>query len=87
MADYVINFIVSGIEAKTDGNSTILEVAEKHGIQIQSSCKEGWCSECKAICHGSVDVDKKCRIEETYKNEGYVYTCCSKPASDLEIEI
>ena len=87
MTHYLIKFVVSGIEATSDGESTVLEIAEKNGISVPSSCKEGWCSECKAICRGEIEAGKKCRIEESYKKEGYIYTCCSKPRSDLEIEL
>jgi ferredoxin len=87
MPAYSIKFINSGIEAIADGELTLLEIAEKNGIAIPSSCKEGWCSECKVICKGEVEAGKKCRIEESYKKEGYVYTCCTKPKSDLELEL
>jgi len=86
MAYHLINFTVSGLEVPTDGTHTILEVAEKYGITINNSCREGWCSECKAICRGEVEVGSKCRIEESYRKEGYVYTCCVQARSDLEIE-
>jgi glycine betaine catabolism B len=86
MADHQIKFTVSGIEVSSDGSLSILEIAELNGIKINNTCREGWCSDCKAICRGEVEVGKKCRIEESYRKEGYVYTCCVKPRSDLEIE-
>ena len=86
MPEHQIKFTLSGIEVMSDGNASILEIAEQNGIAINNSCREGWCSDCKAICRGEVEVGKGCRIEPSYKKEGYVYTCCVKARSDLEIE-
>lgn len=86
MAYHLIKFTVSGLEIPSDGTQTILEVAEKYGVKINNSCREGWCSDCKAICRGDVELGKSCRIEESYRKEGYIYTCCAQARSDLEVE-
>ena len=81
-----VNFTKSGLTVDADENLTLLELAEAHGIEIGYACRIGSCGECEAKCRGEVAVGKECAIDTKSRDAGFVYTCCSKAKSDLEIE-
>ena len=82
-----VTFTRSGKTVDTDENVTLLELAEAHGIEIDYSCRSGTCGECEVKCKGNVNVSPFCEIDSKTRNAGYIYTCCSKALSDLELDI
>jgi ferredoxin len=82
-----VTFTRSGKTVDTDEHITLLELAEAHGIEIDYSCRIGSCGECEAKCKGHVKVSPLCEIDAKTRNAGFIYTCCSSAASDLELDI
>lgn len=83
---YKITFSKSGVTARTNGEYSILEIAKACGINIESNCCSGSCGICIAKCKGEVEIDAHCEIDEKEKQAGYIFSCCSRAKSDIEIE-
>lgn len=83
---YQVNFLKSGVIIKTNGNKSILDLAEAHGIEIDYSCRAGYCGDCKAKVKGDVNMLANVEIDDSEKAEGFVYTCCSFPQGDIEVD-
>ena len=72
----------SGVELAYDSEDTILETAEKEGIELPHMCKMGACHKCKLrLLEGEVRYD-----EEPECEEGYVLTCIAQPVGRVVIE-
>ena len=72
----------SGIELTYDSEDTILETAEKEGIELPSMCKMGACHKCKLrLIEGEVRYD-----EEPECEEGHILTCIAQPVGRVVIE-
>ncbi len=72
----------SGIELVYDSEDTILETAEKEGIELPSMCKMGACHKCKLrLLEGEVRYD-----EEPECEEGQILTCIAQPVGRVVIE-
>lgn len=81
-----VTFALSGKTIAWDGKQpTLLEFAEAHGLSPDFSCRQGICSTCKCeILSGSVEY-----ISEPLDlpDEGEILICCSRPSSDVTINI
>ena len=72
----------SGIELTYNSEDTILETAEKEGIELPSMCKMGACHKCKLrLIEGEVRYD-----EDSECPSGYVLTCIAQPVGRVIIE-
>jgi ferredoxin-NADP reductase len=81
-----VTFARSGINAKWNPSSnTLLEMVEGLGLSPDYSCRSGICQTC--ICNlKSGDVEYVVEpLDEP--EQGSVLTCCSKPKSDVVIDI
>ena len=86
--NYQIRFIKSGKIIAADGALTLLELAEKSGINIGHECRAGLCSECMVKClDGKIDMTAQAEIDDQDKNKGWVYACCAYPASNAVLDI
>lgn len=65
-----------------DSNISILENLEKLKLSPIHSCRNGHCGICEVKIIGKVEYFKNCLISPT---KGYIYTCCTKAKSDIEI--
>ncbi|OTE97007.1 hypothetical protein BCS42_03300 [Crenothrix sp. D3] len=83
---YQVTFAKSGVTIKTNGNKSILDLAEAHGIELDYSCRAGYCGDCKAKVTGAVKMPEGAEIDDNEKAEGFVYTCCSFPEGDIEVD-
>ncbi len=68
-----------------DKYASILELAEAHGLTPDFSCRSGICRSCECeLLSGSLTyVTEPLDAPE----EGVALICCSKPASDIELNI
>ena len=72
----------SGVELTYDSADTILETAEKEGIELPSMCKMGACHKCKLrLLEGEVHYDENPECEE-----GHILTCIAQPVGRVVIE-
>ena len=83
---YAVSFSKSGVTANwTTESHSILEFAESLGLQPDFSCRAGVCGTCCArITIGKVEY-----FEEPLNmpDDGELLICCSRPQSNVTIEL
>jgi len=58
--------------------STLLDVAERNGVQIPYGCRQGQCGTCATqVLSGDVHMDAQAGLTAEQKNAGYVLPCVS----------
>ncbi|OLL31273.1 hybrid-cluster NAD(P)-dependent oxidoreductase [Burkholderia sp. SRS-W-2-2016] len=71
-----------------NASETVLSAARKAGVAIPSSCSQGVCGTCKTkLLEGSVDMQHNGGIREREIQKGFRLLCCSRPTSDLTLEL
>lgn len=69
-------------------SETVLAAAKKAGVAIASSCSQGMCGTCKTrVLEGTVDMRHNGGIRDREVQKGFRLLCCSRPASDLVLEL
>lgn len=69
-------------------SETVLSAARKAGVAIPSSCSQGVCGTCKTkLLEGSVDMKSNGGIRDREVQKGFRLLCCSRPTSDLVLEL
>lgn len=86
-SDRVVVFAQSGQEIESDEDTTILELAEEHGISIPSACRAGVCGSCKVLkLSGEVIMESTEGLEEEELNEGHILTCVACVKGKVVVE-
>jgi ferredoxin-NADP reductase len=78
----VIVFAESGKEVTSDGEESILEVAEQEGIKIRSSCRMGSCGTCKKLkTEGQIRMERYDpeALDNNELEAGYILSCIAYP--------
>jgi ferredoxin-NADP reductase len=80
-----VKFQRSGRTLTWDGrDASLLDFAERHGIEVESGCRSGGCGSCEArLLHGSV------QYEHTPDHDvaaGHCLLCVGRPATSLVLE-
>jgi ferredoxin-NADP reductase len=85
---YQVMFAKSGITIASDGQLTLLELAEQTGISLEHECRNGSCGECMIKClKGTAKMTAKAEINDRDRRAGWIYACCAYPASDIVLDI
>jgi ferredoxin-NADP reductase len=72
-------FMHSGKVCQVSSGSTLLELAEKNGVQIPYGCRQGLCGTCATrVLSGNVQMDVEAGLTAEQKNAGYVLPCVSR---------
>jgi len=73
--------------AMLDDDATVLEAAERVGMELPYSCRAGVCSTCRAkVTHGSVEMATNYALEPWEVQAGFILCCQARPTSgELEI--
>ncbi len=81
-----VTFARSGVTAIWDpAYETILDLAEGHGLNPDYSCRSGICHTCMCeLIEGEVEYLEEPLAEP---DPGCVLICCSRPKSDLALEL
>ncbi len=83
---FKVRFSKAGKNVETDGEASLLDLAEANGIEINYGCRSGSCGDCKVkVASGTVDYGEHCEITEDEKKKGLAYACVARPQSDLEV--
>ena len=70
----------------TDGERSILELAEAAGVELEWGCRGGGCGRCKVqLRSGKVAMDCEKGLTEGDKEEGWVLACRGCPTSDVTL--
>ena len=79
-------FANSWKEAVCSEGESILDAAEKVGVEIDNSCRAGTCGTCVAnILKGEVTYEEEYDAVSSLES-GQVLTCCAKPVSSVVID-
>jgi len=70
-----------------DDDATVLDAAERVGMELPYSCRAGVCSTCRVkITRGSAEMEVNYALEPWEVKEGFVLCCQAKPTSgELEL--
>ena len=70
-----------------DSSQSILELAEKNGIEIESDCEEGICGTCKTkLISGEVEMQADDGLDEEDIEKNMILPCVSVPKTDVILE-
>jgi ferredoxin-NADP reductase len=85
-ATFQLEEVRSGRRGAIAPGQTLLDAAERHGIDIPSICRAGVCATCRTrVVEGHVDCTSDLLSEDDRQN-GYVLACVSTARSDCVIE-
>ncbi len=72
-------FLHSEKVCQVSPGSTLLDLAERNGIQIPFGCRQGQCGTCATrVLSGTVQMDVEAGLTAEKKNAGYVLPCVSR---------
>jgi ferredoxin-NADP reductase len=72
-------FIQTQKVCQASPGSTLLDLAERNGIQIPFGCRQGLCGTCATrVLSGTVQMDVEAGLTAEQKNAGYVLPCVSR---------
>lgn len=78
----------SGKSFTMSDTETVLAAARKAGVLVPSSCGQGLCGTCKtAVLQGDVDMQHNGGIRQREIDKGLRLLCCSRPQSDLVLDL
>lgn len=87
-ATFTIKLSRSSKTFTMNATDTVLSAARKAGVAIPSSCSQGICGTCKTkVLEGTVDMQHNGGIREREVQKGFRLLCCSRPTSDLVLEL
>ena len=85
---FSVYFANSDIKTTCHEHETLLDVAENAGVTVKTACRSGICGSCMVMKQsGDVEMQDLGGILPAEKNKGMVLLCCSKPTSDIVLEI
>lgn len=84
---YKVRIQPAGMELSITDDVSILESAINSNVYLEHSCMDGSCGACKAkLLQGEVkQLGGSTGLSEGEINDGYILTCCTQAASDIEI--
>jgi ferredoxin-NADP reductase len=72
-------FLHSEKVCQLSSGSTLLDLAERNGVQIPFGCRQGRCGTCATrVLSGTVQMDVEAGLTAEQKNAGYVLPCVSR---------
>ncbi len=85
---FTITLAKTGKVFTMDSTQTVLAAAKAAGAVVPSSCSQGICGTCKtAVLEGTVEMKHQGGIRQREIDKGLRLLCCSKPTSDLVIDL
>jgi ferredoxin len=79
---------MAGKEATCEPGFTVLQTARAAGVRIGAACESGLCGTCRVLLlSGEVDMNHNGGILDDEIEEGYILACCSRPKTDIEVEV
>lgn len=85
---YTIRLARTGKTFTMDDKSTILAAVKREGVRAASVCGQGMCGTCKTtLLEGTVDMKHNGGIRQREIDMGKCLICCSRPTSDLVLDL
>lgn len=85
---FIVRLARSGKAFTMTADQTVLSAAKRAGAVVPSSCSQGICGTCKtAVLEGSVEMKHNGGIRQREIDKGLRLLCCSRPTSDLVIDL
>ncbi|MCQ9427230.1 hybrid-cluster NAD(P)-dependent oxidoreductase [Pseudomonas sp. LJDD11] len=85
---FTVRLARSGKEFTMTASQTVLAAAKAAGAVVPSSCSQGVCGTCKtAVLEGSVEMNHNGGIRQREIDKGLRLLCCSRPTSDLVVDL
>lgn len=85
---FTVRLARSGKEFTMTAEQTVLAAAKKAGAIVPSSCSQGVCGTCKtAVLEGTVEMNHNGGIRQREIDKGLRLLCCSRPTSDLVVDL
>jgi len=79
----ILDGIRTDIAVPFEGGISVIEAAEKQGVDLPYSCKGGVCSTCRCMTRaGEVEMMLNYSLEPWETEAGYVLACQTRPLSD-----
>jgi ferredoxin-NADP reductase len=83
---HVLRFLRSETESISNQPRTILEEAERAGLQVPFGCRAGNCGMCRCRKASGVVVDLTTGVASE-AGEGFIYPCVSVPRGNVEVDL
>ena len=84
----MVSFTNIGKGIKVKAEETVHSAATQLGIRIPKACGMGICGTCRVLkVSGEVEMEHNGGITDDDVADGYILSCCSKPKTDVEIEV
>ncbi len=81
-------FLHSEKVCQGSAGSTLLDLAEKNGVQIPYGCRQGLCGTCATrVLSGTVQMDVEAGLTAEQKNAGYVLPCVSRAEGTVVLAV
>jgi len=85
--DRTVEFARSGKRCTADPGQTVLELAEMHGVDIPSACRQGRCGTCTTrLLEGDVDMEVEEGLEPSARAEGCILPCVARPRGFVKVD-
>jgi glycine betaine catabolism B len=85
---FTVRLARSGKTFTMEPSETVLAAARKAGVPLPSSCSQGICGTCKTkLLEGTVEMKHNGGIRPREIDKGLRLMCCSKPTSDLVLDL
>lgn len=82
-----VNFSESGKHAALPTGTTVLEAAESVGVEIDNSCREGFCGLCKIkLLKGQVSMECDEALTEEDKKDNMILACQAKADDNITVK-
>jgi ferredoxin len=87
VASPVCTFARSGKAAPLPPDKTVLEASEDVGVNIDNSCREGYCGVCKTkLLAGQATMAVEDALDENDKAQNIILACQAKSTGDVTVE-
>jgi ferredoxin-NADP reductase len=85
---YTLRLCSSNKELPCGAEQTILEALEAASVTVPYSCRSGACGTCKLRKrNGAIVADESEGLSSGEQEQGYFLSCCSRPTTDLDLEL
>ena len=87
MALPTVTFSLSDKSAPLPPDTSILEVADEIGVEIDNSCRVGTCGTCRVqLLSGQVTMAVEDGLEPSDKEQGIILACQAKSTGNVRVE-